>query len=64
MSMKDYIKQDLPQLLTTLDQLRREQLKLRVQAANNALHNKHLLTVVKRNIARVNTLITQRRAEV
>jgi large subunit ribosomal protein L29 len=38
----------------------KEQFNLRMQKGTNQLTKKHLLTQVRRNVARVNTLITEK----
>ena len=64
--MKDMneIKQmTIDELQTELLSLRKDQFSLRIKKANGALDKTHRVTVVRKAIARVKTLITQKAGE-
>ena len=64
--MKDMneIKQmTIDELQTELLSLRKDQFSLRIKKANGALDKTHPVTVVRKAIARVKTLITQKAGE-
>ncbi len=63
MKSADYIKslgeKDVPQLRQELSALRREQFSLRMQAGTGQLVKNNLVGDVRKNIARVKTLMQQ-----
>ena len=50
----------IAQLNTELVDLRKQQFNLRMKKANGSLDNKGLITLIRRSIARVKTLITEK----
>ena len=63
MAVKDDLKVKTDdQLATTLGELKREQFNLRFQAATNQLEKPSRVREVRRTIARIKTLQTQRAA--
>lgn len=60
MNTKDLREKSVNELNTELLELLREQFNLRMQAASNQLQQTHLLKQVRRNIARVKTIITEK----
>lgn len=61
--MKELLKfreKNLKDLYTELSQLLREQFNLRMQSASGKLKQPHLLRKVKRNIAQVKTILTEK----
>lgn len=50
----------IAQLNTELVDLRKQQFNLRMKKANGSLDNKSLITLIRRSIARVKTLITEK----
>lgn len=57
MKLADLKKKSLPELKEELIELTREQFNLRMQKATGQLNKHHQLKDVRRNIARVKTLI-------
>ncbi|PLK59038.1 50S ribosomal protein L29 [Candidatus Palibaumannia cicadellinicola] len=51
---------NIKELRIELLNLLREQFNLRIQAANNELKHTHFLRIVRKNIARVKTLLTEK----
>lgn len=60
MKTKELREKSVDELNTELLELLREQFNLRMQAAGNQLQQTHLLKQVRRNIARVKTIITEK----
>ena len=61
--MKDTIelqKMTIDELQTELLSLRKDQFALRMKKANGALDKTHLVTLVRRAIARVKTIMTEK----
>lgn len=61
MSIAEYRKQDDAQLHSALVELRKEQFNLRVQRGTGQLANSARFGEVRRDIARIKTLLSQRR---
>lgn len=61
MSIAEYRKQDDAQLHGALVELRKEQFNLRVQRGTGQLANSARFGEVRRDIARIKTLLSQRR---
>ncbi len=57
---KDLRDLTIPELNEKMDQLKRELMNLRFQLALNQLDNANKIQLVKRDIARVKTIITER----
>jgi large subunit ribosomal protein L29 len=53
-------KMTVDELQTELLSLRKDQFNLRMKKANGALEKTHLITQVRRTIARVKTIMTQK----
>lgn len=64
MSIAEYRKQDDAQLHGALAELRKEQFNLRVQRSTGQLANNMRFGEVRRDIARIKTLLSQRRLAV
>ena len=60
MAQKDFVGQTEDQLSEKLGQLKREQFNLRFQAATNQLEKPSRVREVRRTIAQIKTLQTQR----
>jgi large subunit ribosomal protein L29 len=60
MNAKELRAKSAAELNNELLALRKEQFSLRMQAATGQLNKSHLLKQVKRNIARVKTVLTQK----
>lgn len=60
MAKTDFVSQSDDQLAETLGQLKREQFNLRFQAATNQLEKSSRVREVRRDIARIKTLQSQR----
>ncbi|HPE67842.1 MAG TPA: 50S ribosomal protein L29 [Thermotogota bacterium] len=60
MKAKDLRDLTIPELNEKMDQLKRELMNLRFQLALNQLDNANKIQLVKRDIARVKTIITER----
>lgn len=60
MEMKELREKSFEQLNAELIELLREQFSLRMQLAGGQLQQTHLLKQVRRNIARVKTIITEK----
>lgn len=58
--MNEYEKMTIEDLQKELKELKKELFKLRFSNALNGLDNPKKITIVKKNIARVNTLITKK----
>lgn len=58
--IKEYGNMTVEDLNKELKELKQELFKLRFQHALNGLDNPKKITLVKKNIARVNTVITQK----
>ena len=58
--MNEYVNMSVEDLQKELKELKSELFKLRFQHALNGLDNPKKITLVKKNIARVNTEITKR----
>ena len=58
--MKEISKMTNEELQTKLLDLRKEQFKLRMKQANGTLDAKHLVTKVRKDVARVKTMMTQK----
>ena len=52
-----------PDLVKELGELKQELFKLRFSVATNGLDNPKKISEVKKNIARINTILTQRKLE-
>lgn len=63
MTAKELQKKNSEELTNELLGLLREQFNLRMQAANGQLQHTHLLKQVRRNVARVKTLLTEKAGE-
>ncbi|MCY4245479.1 MAG: 50S ribosomal protein L29 [Gammaproteobacteria bacterium] len=61
MSIAEYRNQDAAQLHAALVELRKEQFNLRVQRSTGQLANSARFGEVRRDIARIQTLLSQRR---
>ena len=61
-SKTDFVGQSDDQLTESLGQLKREQFNLRFQAATNQLEKPSRVREVRRDIARIKTMQTQRSA--
>ncbi len=59
MTTEDLRKKSRDELLDELVNLRREQFNLRMQRATGELAQNHQFREVRRNIARVNTILTE-----
>ena len=59
--MKEYTNMTVEELQKELKELRQELFKLRFQHALNGLDNPKKMSLVKKNIARVNTAITMKK---
>ncbi|MEG2310437.1 MAG: 50S ribosomal protein L29 [Clostridia bacterium] len=59
-NIKEYNNMDVEALNKELKELKQELFKLRFQHALNGLKNPKKITLVKKNIARVNTVITKK----
>lgn len=57
MSVEDINGKSKEELITLLDELTKEQLKLKIKKSVGQLNAPHRLTLVRRNIARVKTLL-------
>lgn len=60
MKAQELAKKSVEELNTELLNLLREQFNLRMQLANGQLQQTHLLKQVRRNVARVKTLLTEK----
>lgn len=60
MNTKELHEKSVEELNNELLELMREQFNLRMQQASNQLQQTHMLKQVRRNIARVKTIITQK----
>lgn len=60
MNTKELREKSVEELNTELLELLREQFNLRMQFASNQLQQTHLLKQVRRNIARVKTIISEK----
>ncbi|WP_300005655.1 50S ribosomal protein L29 [uncultured Cedecea sp.] len=60
MKAKELREKSVEELNTELLNLLREQFNLRMQSASGQLQQTHLLKQVRRNVARVKTLLTQK----
>ncbi len=60
MKANELREKSVEELNTELLELLREQFNLRMQAASGQLQRTHLVKQVRRNIARVKTLLTQK----
>ncbi|AFP84722.1 50S ribosomal protein L29 [secondary endosymbiont of Ctenarytaina eucalypti] len=60
MKVRNMSEKSIEELNTELLNLLREQFSLRMQIARRQLEQTHLLKQVRRNIARVKTLLTQK----
>ncbi|MFA6301963.1 MAG: 50S ribosomal protein L29 [Legionella sp.] len=61
MKTKDELKQlSIEELETELLSLRKEQFNLRMKKASGSLDKTHLFTLVRRNVARVKQLMTEK----
>ena len=60
MNAKELRAKSAAELNNELLALRKEQFSLRMQAATGQINKSHLLKQVKRNIARVKTVLTQK----
>ena len=60
MKAKELREKSVEDLNAELRNLLREQFNLRMQAASGQLQQTHLLKQVRRNVARVKTLLTQK----
>lgn len=58
--MSEYVNMSVEDLQKELKELKNELFKLRFQHALNGLDNPKKMTMVKKNIARVNTELTKR----
>lgn len=63
MILKDIRKKNVKELNIELLSLFREQFNLRMQAKNSKFKKYHLLRIVRRNIARIKTLLTEKQDE-
>ena len=59
--MKEYTNMTVEDLQKELKELKQELFKLRFQHALNGLENRKKMSLVKKNIARVNTAITMKK---
>ena len=59
--MKEYVNMSVEDLQKELKELKQELFKLRFQHALNGLDNPKKMSLVKKNIARVNTAITMKK---
>ena len=59
--MKEYTNMTVEELQKELKELKQELFKLRFQHALNGLENPKKMSLVKKNIARVNTAITMKK---
>jgi ribosomal protein L29 len=59
--MKEYTNMTVEELQKELKELKQELFKLRFQHALNGLDNPKKMSLVKKNIARVNTAITMKK---
>ena len=57
---KDIKDMTVDELQAELLILRKEQFTLRMKKANGTLDKKHLVTIVRKNVARVKTMMTQK----
>ena len=55
--LRELTKQELE---TRLEDLKEELFNLRFQKASNRLENSHQIRIVKKEVARINTLLTER----
>ncbi len=62
--MKEYTAMSVEDLKKELKELKQELFKLRFQHALNGLDNPKKIGAVRKNIARVNTVITQKESNV
>jgi len=60
MKANEFLNKSEAELNTELGALQREQFNLRMQATTGQLKQSHLLKVVRRNIARVKTVLQQK----
>ncbi|NQD38418.1 50S ribosomal protein L29 [Permianibacter sp. IMCC34836] len=60
MKANEFVNKSEAELNTELTALQREQFNLRMQATTGQLKQSHLLKVVRRNIARVKTVLKQK----
>lgn len=58
--INDYVKMTAEDLQKELKELKKELFKLRFQHAMNGLDNPKKITLIKKDIARVNTIITKK----
>jgi len=58
--IKDIKDMTVDELQAELLILRKEQFTLRMKKANGTLDKKHLVTIVRKNVARVKTMMTQK----
>ena len=61
MKKKDELKQlSIEELQTELLSLRKDQFNLRMKKASGSLDKTHLITIVRRNVARVKQMMTEK----
>ncbi len=60
MKANEFVNKSEAELNTELTALQREQFNLRMQATTGQLKQSHLLKLVRRNIARVKTVLKQK----
>ncbi len=60
MKANEFVNKSEAELNTELTALQREQFNLRMQATTGQLEQSHLLKLVRRNIARVKTVLKQK----
>lgn len=64
MSLEDLENKDVDALRAELLELRQTQMKLRLQKASGQLQQTHQIRNVRRDIARIKTLLTQKKVRV
>lgn len=64
MSLEDLKNKDVDALRAELLELRQTQMKLRLQKASGQLQQTHQIRNVRRDIARIKTLLTQKKVRV
>ncbi|ABQ13314.1 50S ribosomal protein L29 [Dichelobacter nodosus] len=64
MSLEDLKSKDVDALRAELLELRQTQMKLRLQKASGQLQQTHQIRNVRRDIARIKTLLTQKKVRV
>jgi large subunit ribosomal protein L29 len=60
MKVEDIREMEAPELATRLQELKEEQFKLRFQASMMQLENPSLIKKIRRDIARINTVLRER----